>query len=360
MIKRIALLSILFGLAYPSAPMQREAEAQKFKRPPPPVETAKVVKMELGEKLSLHGNVHADKSATVRAEVQGAVISFKKDVGQHVSLDEVICTIDPSRYKIALNSAESELERAKAALQKTILDEKRVYKLFTEGVVSQEQLQDAELTLRMAKAEVGSREAAVNLAKRSLRLTFIRAPYDGVLAEKLLEVGDWVSEGNGVFDIVDLSSVYVYVDLPERELGRFRLKSSAKVWLDAYPDVTFKGVVTRIAPRASKKTRDFTIRVEFDDPKGLAREGLFARVEITSKKRIVTMVPKDAVVERGPMKMVFAVTEGTVKQVMIDVLRQKGDMVEVRGELKAGDEVVVTGNEILRDGAKVNVTLRRK
>jgi multidrug efflux pump subunit AcrA (membrane-fusion protein) len=102
------------------------------------------------------------------------------------------------------------------------------------------------------------------------------------------------------------------------------------------------------------------MRVEFDDPKGLARVGLFARVEITSEKRLAIMVPKDAVVERGPMKMVFAVNDGTVKQVMVNVLRQKGDMVEVRGELNAGDEVVVTGNEILRDGAKVNVTLKRK
>ena len=359
MIKRIAVSTAILALVFHTVPMQGEALAQKFKRPPPPVETAKVVKGELGESLSLHGNVHADRSATVRAEVQGAVISFNKDVGDKVSSGEVICKIDPSRYKITLDSAESELERAKAALQKTLYNEKRLYKLFTEGVVSLEQLQDAELTLRMAKAEVASREAAVNLAKRSLRLTSIRAPYDGFLAEKLLEVGDSVSEGKGVFDIVDLSSVYVYVDLPERELGRFRLKSPAKVWLDAYPEVTFKGVVTRIAPRASEKTRDFTIRVEFDDPKNLAREGLFARVEITPEKRIVIMVPKDAVVERGPMKMVFAVTDGSVKQVMVDVLRQKGDMVEVRSELKAGDEVVVTGNEILRDGAKVNITLRR-
>ncbi|MFQ5433062.1 MAG: hypothetical protein ACE5EN_11230 [Nitrospinota bacterium] len=83
-------------------------------------------------------------------------------------------------------------------------------------------------------------------------------------------------------------------------------------------------------------------------------------MEITPEKRIAIMVPKDAVVERGPMKMVFAVRDGAVKQVMVSVLHQKGDMVEVRGELKAGDEVVVTGNEILRDGAKVNVTLRRK
>lgn len=351
----VALLALLFAI--PDGP---KAETPKFKRPPPPVETAKVVKRELGESLSLHGNVHADRSATVRAEVQGAVISFKKDVGDHVSQNEVICRIDPSRYKITLDSAASELEKAKAGLEKTLLDEKRVSKLYAKGVVSQEQLQDAELTRKMAEAEVASREAAVNQAKRNLRLTSIRAPYDGFLAEKLLEVGDWVSEGNAVFDIVDLSSVYVYVDLPERELGRFKRKSPAKVWLDAYPDITFKGVVTRIAPRASEKTRDFTIRVEFDDPKNLAREGLFARVEITSEKRIAIMVPKDAVVERGPMKMVFAVKEGTVKQVMVDVLRQKGDMVEVRSELKAGDEVVVTGNEILRDGAKVNVTLRRK
>ena len=359
MIKRIAVSTAIFALVFHAVPMQGDALAQKFKRPPPPVETAKVVKRELSESLSLYGNVHAYRSATIRAEVQGTVISFKKHVGDHVSKNEVVCRIDPGRYTIALNSAESELARAAASLQKTWLDEKRVSKLYTEGVVSQEQLQSAELTRKMAQAEVASREAAVDLAKRNLRLTSIRAPYDGFLAEKQQEIGDWVSEGDPLFDVVDLSSVYVYVDLPEKELGRFKRKSPAKVWLDAYPDAVFEGVVTHIAPRASENTRDFAIRIEFNDPKGLAREGLFARVEITSEKRIVIMVPKDAVVERGPMKMVFAVTEGTVKQVSVNVLRQKGDMVEVSGELKVGDEVVVTGNEILRDGAKVNVTLRR-
>ncbi|MFQ5433063.1 MAG: efflux RND transporter periplasmic adaptor subunit [Nitrospinota bacterium] len=275
MIKRIVLTTAISTLIFHAVSMRGNAEARKFKRPPPPVETARVVKMELDSSLSLHGNVHADRTATVAAEVQGAVISFKKDIGDYVSRDEIICRIDQGRYKIALNSAESELERAKAGLQKTLLDEKRVSKLYTKGVVSQEQLQDAELTRKMAEAEVSSREAAVNLAGRNLRLTSIRAPYDGYLAEKYLEVGDWVSEGNAVFDIVDLSSVYVYADLPERELGRFKLNSSAKVLLDAYPDAAFKGVVTRIAPRASENTRDFTIRVELVDPKGRARGGLF-------------------------------------------------------------------------------------
>lgn len=363
MIKKIVgALAVVIGLlmVFALSGDGDTVKAQKpRKRPPPPVETAGVVERELDSSLSLHGNVHADKSATVRAEVQGTVISFKKDLGDKVKKNELICKIDSSKYRIKVKSANSEHDRAKAGLQKTILDEKRFSELYEKGVVPQEQLQDVELTRKMAEAEVAARGADVDQANRDLRLTSIRAPYDGFIAKKFLEVGDWVSEGNPVFDIVDLSAVYVYVDLPERDLSRFRIKSPAAVWLDAYPGIKFDGIVTRIAPTASEKTRDFTMRVEFDDPKGLAREGLFARVEITSEKRTAIMVPKDAVVERGPMKMVFVVTDGTVKQVMVTVLRQKGAMVEVESELKVGDEVVVTGNEILRDGANVNVTLKR-
>ncbi|GMT43124.1 MAG: hypothetical protein IEMM0002_1535 [bacterium] len=332
--KALTALLLIAGLIAAFALFRNDGvnaqKTEKRKRPTPPVETAKVIKQELSEKLSLFGNVRAQNSATVRAEVLGAVISFDKDVGDRVKQGESICKIDPGKYRIALNLARAELQMAVAGLEKAELNEKRMTTLHKKDVASLEKLQEKVLDRKMAEAETDSRKADVSQAERDLRLTSVNAPYDGYIAGKYLHRGDWVRPGDPVLDIVDLSSVYVYVDLPEKDLGRFRLKSSARVWLDAYPGMEFKGVVTHIAPRAPQKTRNFTIRVVFNDPGGLARDGRFARVDVISEKRKVIMVPKDEVIERGPLKMVFIVNNGKASQVMVKVLRQVEDMREVR------------------------------
>ncbi len=338
---------------------QSQPAGKKFNRPPPPVETAKAIEKELSETIPLFGNVHSARSATVRAEVQGAVIEFHKEVGDSIKDGEAVAHIDSEKYRISMEIAEAALERAKAAFEKARLDEDRMTTLYKKNVMSMEEAQAATLNRKMAEADVTLRKVEVKSARRDLNLTKVRAPFPGYLAKKYLQKGDWVRAGDPVFDIVDLSSVYVSAEFPEKELSRVSLNSSATVRLDAYPEVEFKGKLTRIAPRASLESRGFMVRVEFNDPNGIARDGLFARVEILSRRATAIMVSKDAIVERGPMKIVFKVEDGTVRQINVSVLQQMGDMVEIKGGLKAGDEVVVTGNEILRDGARVNVTIRR-
>lgn len=328
-------------------------------RPPPPVETERVVEMEIGETVSLFGNVHAVRSATVRAEVEGAVFAFDKEVGDRVTKGEGVCRIDPEKYRIALNIAEAALESAQAGFEKAKLEEDRMNELYREKVMSLEESQIATLNRKIAEASATSREVEIQRAKRDLRLASVSAPFSGSIAKKYIQKGDWARAGDPVFDIVDLSSVYVSVTLPEKDLSRVSVGSTATVRLDAYPETEFKGKITRIAPRSSLQSRGFMLRVEFQDPEKIARDGLFARVEVQARKAIAIVVSKDAVVERGPAKMVFKVEKKKVRQINISVLQQMGDMVEVKGDLKAGDEVVVTGNEILRDGAPINVTLRR-
>ncbi len=327
--------------------------------PPIPIETAKVSRKVFSKKLSLFGSVHAGRSASVRSEVEGVVASFTKEVGDKVIKGETVCRIDDGKYRIAVQAAAGNLERSKAALDKAKLDLERATSLFEKKIASREALDKKKILHRMAKAETASRNAEVKDAKRDLELTKIKAPYSGYLAAKKLQKGDWVKAGNEVFDIVDLSSVYLLVSLPEKELGKVSIGSPAKLWLDAYPKEKFDGKITRISPRTSSKTRAFEMRIDFKDKKKLVRDGLFARVEIVPAERLSTMIPKDAVVERGPNSMVFRINGNIAQQVDILVTGQSGKMVEVQGELKEGDELAVTGNEILQSGEKVNVTLRR-
>lgn len=355
--KKFTLLLSLIAL---TVAVSIPAKAQKFgKRPPPPIEVAKVVKRELLEKLNLFGNIKAGNSATVRAEVLGTIVSFKKEVGDKLKTGETVSSIDPESYRITLNIAQSALRRSEASLEIAKLNQERIAKLHQKGVVSLEKLQESKLEGEIKKAEMAQKKAEVKRARRDLRLASIRAPYSGYIASKYIQKGDFVRAGDPVFDIVSLSSVYANVVVPEKNLGSMRIKSKATLWLDAYPGVLFSGTVTRISPRASIKSRDFAVRIDFRDKKGIARDGMFVRVEIIPNRKMVLMVPKDAIVERGQMKIVFRINESKAQQVTVKALHQSGNMVEVEADLKEGDELAVTGNEILRDGAAVNVTLRR-
>jgi RND family efflux transporter MFP subunit len=332
---------------------------KEFKRPPAPVETAKAVRSIVSKKLSLFGNVHAGRSATVSAEIQGSVAEFTKEVGDSVKDGESVCQFDDSRYKIELSVAKSDLEKAAASLEKTRLEMERTKKLYKKQIASKEILDENKLTHKIAQAEYHSAKASRDKAKRNLELTSVKAPYAGYLAAKYLQKGDWANVGTEVFDIVDLSSPYVSSNLPEKELGRIQPNAKAKLRLDAYPGEEFEGVISKISPRTSLHTRGFEVRIDFKDPKNLARDGLFARVEVLPIERDALIISKDALVERGSEKIVFRISEGKAQQVNVVVVDQTGDMLEVKGELKEGDEIAVTGNEILRDGAEVNVTLSR-
>jgi len=357
-LKTVIFFAVIL-LANSTANAKRPSGKHTYKRPPSPIETVKVSKKVFNNKLSLFGNLHAGKSATVSTEVEGAVIAFDKEVGDKVKKGEVVCRIDDGKYSIAVKSSSGRYEKAKAQKAEAGMSFNRTKSLFEKKIASQKRLDEAELKFRVAKGELSSKQADLLNAKRNLALTKVKAPYTGILAGKFLQKGDWVKAGNKLFDIVDLSSAYILADLPEKELGRAKISSPANIWFDAYKGKTFKGKVTKISPRTSGKSRGFETRIDFVDSDGIAKDGLFARIEIILKERLVLVIPKDAVVERGAMKVVFIVKGKTVKQVKVVIDAQRGDMVEVSGAIKEGDELAVTGNEILRDGSVVNVTLKR-
>ena len=331
----------------------------KYTPPPSPIETAKVVTHQGSGTITLYGNVHADRSATVAAELSGNIVSFKKEPGDRVKKGETVCRIESGNYQLELEARKSRLASAKASAEKARLEMERATTLYEKGIGSQEVYDSKRLAYQMAEAELSAAKTAHSQGERDLSLTNVRAPYSGVIAKKLLDIGDWASPGKPLFEILDLSRVYVSAELPEQELSRVTKGKGVKVMLDAYPARSFDGTVSRISPRANMKSRGVTARIDINNAEGLALDGLFARVEVPLSGRESILVSKDGLVTRGPNKMLFKVVGKTVKQVPVTVLGQTGDMLEVSGDIKPGDEIAVTGNEILRDGAEVNVTLRR-
>jgi HlyD family secretion protein len=209
----------------------------------------------------------------------------------------------------------------------------------------------------IAQAEAEYRRATftVERLEDELRRMRIVAPLTGFLVRKRVEVGAWLKPGDAVVDLIALDPVYVVGPVSERDVGRLTRGARARVALDAYPDRTFSGEVAHIVPQADPQSRAFPVKVRVRNPDHLLKSGMFARValEIPGNRKAI-YVPKDAVVRRDNASVVYVVEDGVAKARVVRTGQAAGELIEVMdGAVTSGQEVVVIGNDALRDGAKV-------
>ena len=398
--------ALLLALMVVSLPFEAAAQTA-----PIPVVVAPAVEREVKNEVQIIGTVEPNLSTTVGAEVAGRVERFDPREGDPVVKGKtVLVQLDRTSREIALREAEALVAKAReeweklkrglrpeeiaqrqaevqqlwALLDWATKDLERIKALYQDGAISLADLQRAESSYLAAKyqhekavqalrlAQLGPREeeiaqaeaeyrralAAYEKLNDELRRTTILAPISGFLVKKYVEVGAWVEAGEKVADLVDLDTVFVTGPVNEKEIGRIKVGDRAQITVDAYPDRVFQGRVAHIIPQADPLSRAFPVKVRVNNPLGHPlKGGMFARIAIQSGgSRKGLFVPKDAVVRRGSEAVVFLVQDGMARARKVEIGRVVGGLVEVKDNaLKPGQEVVVTGNESLQDGVKVQI-----
>ena len=218
-------------------------------------------------------------------------------------------------------------------------------------------LQAGPRTEEIAQAEAEYRRTAyvVERLTDELRRMAIVAPFTGFLVRKRIDVGAWLRPGDPVADLIDLDPVFVVGPVNERDASRLRNGARARVTLDAHPDRAYVGELAHVVPQADRESRAFPVKVRVPNPDHVLKSGMFARValEIPGNRRAVH-VPKDAIVRRDGGSLVFVVDDGVARARPVRIGVTSGGFVEiVDGAVAPGQEVVVVGNDTLRDGAKV-------
>ncbi len=216
--------------------------------------------------------------------------------------------------------------------------------------------------IAQADARALAAEEEVNRLKDILEKHTITAPFAGYVVAEHTEVGQWIESGKLVAEIVEVDPIEVRVHVQESYIPRLTLGVSARVDVDALPNQTFIGAVIAIVPKGDEKSRTFPVRVALKNPlqtdgTPLLKPGMFAKVELpVDQKKNVRLVPKDSLVLGGPQPVVYIVVPGekpTVQPVPVQLGIAVGSWIEVKGDLKGGQQVVVEGNERLRPGAEI-------
>lgn len=220
-----------------------------------------------------------------------------------------------------------------------------------------------------ALARRDSAQEMVNLLKDRLEKYTLRSPYNGYVKAKHTEIGEWINKGDQVAEVLELDPIAVVVSVPESDItglhesiahfDGLRQSTAADIRPGAMPNQVFQGQVARIVPEADLRSRTFPVKVYVANPivggAHLLKAGMLANVTIpVGKPQRSTLVPKDALVLGGPTPMVYVVgADPTSKQpiampVPVRTGLSQGNYIQVTGEIAAGKQVVVRGNERLR------------
>lgn len=207
---------------------------------------------------------------------------------------------------------------------------------------------------------IGSKSVENTNARGSKALFQVRAPIAGKVVEKHITLGELVTPASKLFTIADLSSVWIWIDIYERNIAAVHLQDIAYVTADSYPGKAFEGRLTYIMDSVDVDTRTVRARIELANPDGLLRPGMFVRVRLadphgedtTSEAKAVLAIPKAGLLRDGDANVVFVkLKENHYQKREVEVGRLSDEWIEITSGLAAGEEVVVEGGFLLKSEA---------
>ena len=322
-----------------------------------PVEVQTVERTTVTETISAVGTVEAWHDVTVSAEGAGKVVEVRADEGDAVQKGSVIVRLDDEMMALCLAQAEAQVAIAKANDAKMKHDRKRGEELFDTKDISESRIEEIRLGAETAEAALQSAEVALKMRRRQLADTELRSPINGKVAVRHVDVGEVVAPGAPVATVVDLSRIKVRIMVSESEIAKIGVGQKATLTVAAYPDERFEGKVSKVGLKADFQSRSFPVEIVVPrNPDERLKSGMIARVEVAVRTYDnVLLIPQDAVLDRSGEKIVYVVGSDTAAKRSLILGRRWDERVVVERGLKAGDRLVVAGQEKLSEGMKVEV-----
>jgi multidrug efflux pump subunit AcrA (membrane-fusion protein) len=341
------------------------------------------------------GTLAAVDEVTISSEADGRVREVLADLGDGVKAGQVLIRLDNEKQQYTYEQQQAALARALAqygaadpehlpAIEETpdvkkakadlaqatrMLD--RADELFKRTLIPQQALDDATTAVqskqasydaalqgaRNLRASIQASEATMKLAGRQLRDAELRAPFDGHVQKRPVNLGALAKAPMPVLSIVRLDPLKVIAEIPEKMAPWIADGRPVELHVDAYPDRAFTGKVPRRSPAVNTATRAFPFEAVVPNPEAVLKPGTFARVHVESGKvDDVLTLPYAALQYRYGVNRVFVVQQGKLAMRELQVGERLGDRVEVVSGVKEGERVAVTDVDTLADGAAVTIT----
>ncbi|MCP1514936.1 MULTISPECIES: efflux RND transporter periplasmic adaptor subunit [Pseudomonas] len=303
---------------------------------------------------SYPGEVRARYEPDLAFRIGGKVSKRLVDEGERVKANQALAELDPQDVRLQLEASRAQVAAAEANLSLVRAERDRYKTLLERQMVSRSQYDNAENLYRSGEARLKQIKAEFDVASNQAAYAVLRAPQDGVVAKRAVEVGQVVAAGQTVFTLATDGEREVLISLPEQGFGRFKIGQSVSVELWSQPDQRFAGRIRELSPAADPKSRTFAARVAFTGGKVPAELGQSARVFIQVDGDIPLSVPLSALSAENGASYVWRVEpDYTLKRTPVRIGAFGEKTVPVLEGLSASDWVVAAGVHVLHEGQQV-------
>jgi membrane fusion protein (multidrug efflux system) len=319
-----------------------------------PVELQKVQQRDLSVTLHAIGTLQAVQEVMVKPEIGGTVRTIHFREGQRVQEGDLLISLDDSKLQKRLQAKQAGLRESRARMKNARRTYERQQNLYDRGLGSEEARDEALTAYTAAQAMVDRLQSEIEELEETIEDMRIRAPFDGMLGECLVDSGDVVQAGTPLVHLVRNDRLEVSFTLPQKHVSRLSRGQRVSLTAPSYPERTFGGEVDFLAPVITSSTRSLRIKATVDNPEGRLLPGGFASVQLSvDKLENAAIIPEEALIPTRKGYMVFLVQNGTARAREVRIGLRKPGIVELREGVEIGQTVIASGHISVRDGSRV-------
>jgi RND family efflux transporter MFP subunit len=360
--------------------------------PPLPVSAVAAAERPIARFIRATGTLMAEEQAAVAAETGGRVVATPVERGTRVALGAELIRLSDTETDAQAKEAEAnaaqiearlgisgstpfdpnavpEVQSAKASFELARSEFERIRSLLDQRVVSQSEFEQRRTQMEAARQQYESAKngaaqqyqslqaarARVTLARKAHADTVVRAPFSGLVAERLVSTGDYVNKGTKVAVVVRVDPLRVRLTIPEQFVSAIAVGQVVSFDVDAYAGRSFEGKVRYISPALEANQRALTVEAVVQNPNGELKPGLFATARLEQKDRTPgILVPAAAVRTTSGTSRVYVVAGDRAEERIVTVGQTVDGLVEITNGLKAGERVATQNVAQLADGSKVS------
>lgn len=339
-----------------------------------PVVVSRAVLMDVPKHVKIVGTVFPFRESMVAGEVEGLVEVFPVKKGDCVEKGQVLAKLKTKTLEIQLKGANAMLDVKKAAIGEAeaserlaLMEYQRAKELVESLTISSQEFdgfrtkyERAIETNKKERAGLAAQEVEVERFQDYLEKCTILAPFRGRIIEEYVEKGQWINKGSSVVSMIQINFVKVRLPVPEKYIQNLKVGDECNVSISSLGAFSKTGKIIHIVPQADARSRTFPVYVKLENRDEIIMSGMFAEATFQIGPLLsATMVVKDAIVRRGGSKLVFISVDGKAVAVPVQTGIFYKNLVRIIGDVKPGTDVVIRGNERLRNGLEMQVTGRK-
>ena len=310
-----------------------------------PVQVTAVKKDSISLSLMQTTTIEAIRQVDILTKVAGQVIKLPVEEGDRVKKGDLLAELNQSELNIEFTKTKISMDTDKTLLEraKNMLDKKLI----------------ADENYDVTRLQYESSKAAHDAARLQLDYTRVRAPFNGVVTIRNIEIGQRVNVNQSLFVVADFNPLRAKIYVPEKDIGRIYEKQRATITIEAELGLEFTGIVKMISPVVDPASGTSKVTIDIEDHMGKLKPGMFASVFITTETHNdALIIPKKAMILESNLDQVYIYLEGNAHKVNLKVGFKEGEDLEVLSGLEEGDLVVTAGQDGLREGLPLRIPER--